>query len=80
MLNTQNIGFNVPIMLSVVEVQKTFGLSKQYVYQLAKSGAVKAIRCGNRFLLNADSVSQYLNNNTLGDNSAKSISGIRPLG
>jgi excisionase family DNA binding protein len=77
MLNT---GLNVPIMLSVTEVQKTFGLSKQYVYQLAKTGRVKAIKCGNRFLLNAQSITDYLNSNSIVDEMPVQTSGIRALG
>jgi len=70
---------NVPMMLSVEEVRKKFAISKQYTYHLAKSGKVKAIRCGNRFLLNAQSVSDYLNNNTLTEEKAVQTAGIRML-
>jgi excisionase family DNA binding protein len=70
---------NVPTMLSVEEVHKKFAISKQYTYHLAKSGKVKAIRCGNRFLLNAQSVSDYLNSSTLADEQPAQAAGIRRL-
>ena len=70
---------NVPTMLSVEEVRKKFAISKQYTYHLAKSGKVKAIKCGNRFLLNAQSVSDYLNNSTLADEQTVKKTGIRSL-
>jgi excisionase family DNA binding protein len=70
---------NIPTMLSVEEVRKKFGISKQFTYHLAKSGKVKAIKCGNRFLLNAQSVSDYLNNNTLADEQPAQVAGIRKL-
>jgi excisionase family DNA binding protein len=70
---------NVPTMLSVEEVRKKFAISKQYTYHLAKSGKVKAIKCGNRFLLNAQSISDYLNSSTLIDEQSVQVAGIRKL-
>jgi hypothetical protein len=71
---------DVPVMMKVSEVQKAYGLSRQHVYDLAKSGKVKSIMRGNRFILNAQSVSDYLNNCPIEKETAPAARGIRPLG
>jgi hypothetical protein len=71
---------DVPVMMKVSEVQKAYGLSKQHIYDLAKSGKVKSIMRGNRFILNAQSVTDYLNSCTVDKETAPAARGIRPLG
>lgn len=58
---TQTI--NKPIMLSVKETAKTFGIAQHYARQLALSGAVKAVRVGRgKILINYQSVCDYFDN------------------
>jgi excisionase family DNA binding protein len=71
---------DVPVMMKVSEVQKTYGLSKQHIYDLAKSGKVKSIMRGNRYIINAQSVSDYLNTCPVDKETAPAARGIRPLG
>ena len=76
-----NVTVDVPVMLSVEEAHSAYRLSKQFLYRLAKSGSIRALRTGNKFLLSAESLSDYLRNGTLLDEKpATPAGGIRPLG
>lgn len=56
---------NLPVMLTVNQTAEVFGIARHHARQLALSGAVKAIRAGNKILINQQSVCDYLNSSTL---------------
>lgn len=66
-----------PVMLTVRETAEAFGIAKYYARQLALTGKVKAIRAGNKILINASSVSEYFNTSTL--NNEEKTDSIRPI-
>jgi hypothetical protein len=70
----------IPIM-GVPEIYEHYErrIAKQWYYNAAKKGIIKAFRSGNRILINADSVDEYLRNNTLTDEQPASVGGIRAL-
>jgi excisionase family DNA binding protein len=72
-------GLDIPVMLTVDEIHEAFKLSRQFIYQLAKSGRVKAVKCGNKILINAQSVCDYLNSSTIEPEKPVAVGGIRPL-
>ena len=61
----------IPKMLSIAQTAKVIGLAKHYVRQLVLQGKVKYIRSGVKYLLNLDSLINYLNN---GDNAKVTVS------
>lgn len=56
----------IPRMLTIKQVAREFGLAEHFVRSLAKSGTIVAVRAGNKFLINADRLIEFLNSNTLG--------------
>ena len=79
--NLKELGIDVPIMLSVEEAHIAYRLSKQFLYGLAKSGKIKAVSAGEKFLLSAESLSDYLRNGSLTDDEpTPTVGGIRRLG
>ncbi len=52
----------IPKMLSIAQTAKVIGLTKHYVRQLVLQGKVKYVRSGIKYLLNLDSLINYLNN------------------
>jgi excisionase family DNA binding protein len=71
----------VPNMAGIEETHSSHPyLSKNFLYQLAKSNKIKAIRVGKKILINVDSLNAYLCTNTLSDESSiVTVGGIRPL-
>jgi len=70
-----------PKMLSIAQTAKVMGLAKHYVRQLVLQGKVKYVRSGVKYLLNLDSLINYLNNGddaTVSD--SKSIRNITEKG
>lgn len=69
----------IPKMLSIAQTAKVIGLAKHYDRQLVLQGKVKYIRSGVKYLLNLDSLINYLNNGddaTVSDsNSSRKIKG-----
>lgn len=61
----------IPKMLSITQTAKVIGLTKHYIRQLVLQGKVKYVRSGVKYLLNMDSLINYLNN---GDNAIVSDS------
>lgn len=61
----------IPKMLSIAQTAKVIGLAKHYVRQLVLQGKVKYIRSGVKYLLNLDSLINYLNN---GDDAKVTVS------
>lgn len=56
----------IPRMLTIKQVAMEFGLAEHFVRELAKSGKIICVRAGNKFLINADKLIEFLNTNTLG--------------
>lgn len=52
-------------MLSIAQTAKVIGLTKHYVRQLVLQDKIKYVRSGVKYLVNVDSLINYLNN---GDN------------
>lgn len=52
----------IPRMLSIAQAAKVIGLAQHYVRQLVLQGKVKFVRSGVKYLLNMDSLINYLNN------------------
>lgn len=78
--NNSRINNNVdstplPVMLTVKETAKTFGIAQHFARQLALSGKVYAVRAGSKILINAQSVSDYFNNSKLTDSEESKTEG-----
>jgi excisionase family DNA binding protein len=71
-------GLEIPVMMTVEETYKAFKLSRQFIYGLVKLGKIKAIKSGNRFLINAQSLCDYLNSSTIVEEKPLAVNGIRP--
>ncbi len=56
----QNI--KIPKMKTILEASKIAGLTKYHVRKLVLQGKVKYVRSGIKYLLNLDSLINYLNN------------------
>ena len=80
--NGTGLMVDVPVMLTIDEAHRAYKLSKQHLYQLAKSGKVRGTIAGkNRIYISADSLTEHLRNGSLQDQKeVKAINGIRPLG
>lgn len=64
-------------MRGIKETAEHFHLKRPIIYQLVKSGKVKYVRVGKKFLVNQQSVADYFNN---GDNiDSEQVSGIKPI-
>lgn len=55
----------IPKMLSIAQTAKVIGLTKHYVRQLVLQDKIKYVCSGVKYLVNVDSLINYLNN---GDN------------
>jgi excisionase family DNA binding protein len=64
--------------MGVNEAHAHYGgaLSKQFIYNLAKSGKIKAFRAGKKICLNMDSLNHFLETSTLTDEQPAPVSGI----
>lgn len=61
----------IPEMKTISEASKIVGLAKYHIRKLVLQGKVKYVRSGVKYLLNMDSLINYLNN---GDNATVSDS------
>lgn len=52
---------DLPVMLTVKECCKRTGLSYQYLLGLCKTGKIIAVKSGNKYLVNSQKLSEYLN-------------------
>ena len=50
----------IPEMVPLPKAPSIFGLSRSALYRLASSGHIKLLKVGNRTLVDANSVRQYL--------------------
>lgn len=72
---------NVPTMKSICECSQITGLAKYHVRQLVLQDKIKYVKAGRKYLVNLESLIEYLNNgetqtNTERENSNK----IRKVG
>ena len=61
----------IPEMKTISEASEITGLTKYNIRKLVLQGKVKFVRCGVKYLLNMDSLINYLNN---GDNAKVTVS------
>ena len=52
----------IPTMKSISECSEIVGLAKYHVRRLVLQGKVKYVRSGSKYLVNVDSLVEYLNN------------------
>ena len=53
------VGRPVPNMGTVQKAAQLYGLSPKYIRRLCKLGKVRYVDCGNRWLVNLDSLARY---------------------
>lgn len=53
------VGCPVPNMGTVQKAAQIYGLSPCYIRRLCKLGKVRYVDCGNRWLVNLDSLARY---------------------
>lgn len=56
------MGNNIPLMKTINEVSEIVGLKKYHLRQLVLQNKVKFIKSGKKYLINLDSLIEYLNN------------------
>ena len=74
-----NFNENIPDMRGVKETAAHFNIAVHHARQLALTGKVKAIRAGNKILINQASVAEYFNNTTLTEKTEFIEHGIKPI-
>lgn len=67
---TDNI--RIPRMRTIKETAELFGLPVNFVRQKVNNGEIVAVRAGRRFLVNIDRLCEYLNSNTIPQESEES--------
>ena len=67
------INNKIPEMLPIIPAAKTRGLSSYIVRKGCLNGTVRAIRAGNKILVNCDSLDEYLNSHSLTDDVSEVI-------
>ena len=77
--NAITISENIPDMRGVKETAAHFNIAVHHARQLALTGKVKAIRAGNKILINQASVAEYFNNATLTDKTELTECDIQPI-
>lgn len=53
---------NIPLMKTINEVSEIVGLKKYHIRQLVLQNKVKFIKSGKKYIINFDSLIEYLNN------------------
>ena len=62
----QNYNVNVPVMKGIAECAEMFGISQRYCRELAKTGAVRAVRVGRgKILINVQSMADFFNQSSI---------------
>lgn len=59
--------------------EHNIGISRSFIMQLAKSGAIPCVKVGRSTLINWDALMQYLDTNTLSPDESETASGIRRI-
>lgn len=57
-----NEKINIPQMKTIKEVSKIVGLAEYHIRQLVKQNKVSFIKSGKKYLINLESLIEYLNN------------------
>lgn len=71
----------IPTMKSISECSEIVGLAKYHVRRLVLQGKVKYVRSGSKYLVNVDSLIEYLNNGeTQSETEDNNTSKIRKVG
>ena len=68
--------FIIPHLQTISEASKIVGLTKYHVRKLVLQDKIKYVRSGVKYLVNVDSLINYLNN---GDNATTSISSTKTI-
>ena len=66
----------IPEMKTISEASKIVGLTKYHVRKLVLQNKIKYVRSGVKYLVNVDSLINYLNN---GDNATTSVSSTKTI-
>lgn len=74
---TDNI--RIPRMRTIKETAELFGLPVHFVRQKVNDGEIVAVRAGRRFLVNIDRFAEYLNSNTIPQESKADSGNIQPI-
>ena len=74
---TDNI--RIPRMRTIKETAELFGLPVHFVRQKVNDGEIVAVRAGRRFLVNVDKLAEYLNSNTIPQESKADSGKIQPI-
>lgn len=59
---SQTSNNTIPTMLTIKDTAKTVGLSSYFIRQLILQNKIKFVRSGTKFLINFQSLLDYLNN------------------
>lgn len=65
-----------PLMLPINEAAEMYGLSTYIMRKWALSGIVKAVRAGNKILINCNSLEEYLNSTSLYNDTVQAVKPI----
>lgn len=68
--------FIIPHLKTINEASKIVGLTKYHVRKLVLQDKIKYVRSGVKYLVNVDSLINYLNN---GDNATTSVSSTKTI-
>ena len=74
---TDNI--RIPRMRTIKETAELFGLPVHFVRQKVNDGEIVAVRAGRRFLVNVDKLAEYLDSNTIPQESEANSGKIQPI-
>ena len=74
---TDNI--RIPRMRTIKETAELFGLPVHFVRQKVNNGEIVAVRAGRRFLVNVDKLAEYLDSNTIPQESEANSGKIQPI-
>lgn len=67
-----------PVMKSVKDAAEIYGLSPAYVRRLCRTGKVRFVNAGHRWLVNMDSLAKYFNEGDPGPvGQDEAVGGIR---
>ena len=74
---TDNI--RIPRMRTIKETAELFDLPVHFVRQKVNDGEIVAVRAGRRFLVNVDKLAEYLDSNTIPQESEANSGKIQPI-
>ena len=74
---TDNI--RIPRMRTIKETAELFGLPVNFIRQKVNNGEIVAVRAGRRFLVNVDKLAEYLDSNTIPQESEANSGKIQPI-